>query len=46
MAERIGAATMAKGKGDKQGAIWFKGADCVLCTRPGWKVKTKHFDGL
>lgn len=33
-------------KGDKQGAIWFKGADCVLCTRPGWKVKTKHFDGL
>lgn len=33
-------------KGDKQAASWFRGADCVLCTRPGWTVKTKHFDGL
>ena len=33
-------------KGDTQAATWFKGADCVLCTRPGWTVKTKHFDGL
>jgi dienelactone hydrolase len=33
-------------KGDKQAATWFRGADCVLCTRPGWKVKTKHFDGI
>ena len=24
---------------------WFRGADCVLCTRPGWAVKKKNFYG-
>jgi len=44
---RVGAAWFSwQLKGDKNAAAWFRGADCVLCTRPGWKVKTKHFDGL
>jgi dienelactone hydrolase len=30
-------------KGDARAARWFTGADCELCTRPGWRVRTKNF---
>jgi hypothetical protein len=32
-------------KGDAQAATWFRGKDCVLCTRPGWSVRKKQFYG-
>lgn len=30
-------------KGDAAGARWFQGADCRLCTQPGWSVQRKNF---
>jgi hypothetical protein len=32
-------------KDDARAARWFRGADCVLCTRPGWSVRKKNFHG-
>lgn len=32
-------------KGDAKAARWFRGADCTLCTRPGWSVQKKQFYG-
>ncbi len=31
-------------KGDAQAAKMFRGADCGLCTRAGWKVQKKRID--
>lgn len=30
-------------KGDADAARWFQGADCRLCTQPGWSVRRKQF---
>jgi dienelactone hydrolase len=32
-------------KGDTRAGRWFTGPDCVLCTRPGWTVKSKNLAG-
>jgi hypothetical protein len=31
-------------KGDQVAATWFKGANCRLCTAPGWQVFRKRID--
>ncbi|MCP5145909.1 MAG: hypothetical protein H6978_13960 [Gammaproteobacteria bacterium] len=32
--------------GNAEAGRWFTGPDCALCTRTGWKVRTKNMSGM